>query len=134
MSEENVESVRRITDAQNRGDRAAWLANTRPDVVMIPAREWPENAPIRGAEAIWDFYGEVGGTWEAGSFELAEIIDSGADAVAANLRRQTRGKASGVGVDFNYWVVTTHRKGKTARIEWFSNRDEALEAAGLSES
>jgi hypothetical protein len=39
-----------------------------------------------------------------------------------------------VGVDFNYWVVTTHRKGKTARIEWFSNRAEALEAAGLSES
>jgi ketosteroid isomerase-like protein len=133
MSEENVESVRRITDAQNRRDRAAWLIRVHPDAVMIPAREWPENAPVRGAEAIWDFYDEVGGTWEDGAFELAEIIDSGADTVVVNTRREARGKASGVGVNFSYWVVTTHRNGKTVRIEWFSNRAEALDAAGLSE-
>ena len=133
MSEENVERVRQATDALNRGDKAAWLTLNDPDAVMIPARQWPENAPIRGAAAIWDFYVEVGRTWEAGAFELAEIIDSGADTVVSNVRRQTRGKASGVDVDFSYWVVMTERKGKAVRIEWFADRADALEAAGLSE-
>jgi ketosteroid isomerase-like protein len=132
MSDENVERVRRATDAINRADKATWLTITDSDAVMIPARQWPENAPVRGAEAIWDFYAEVGRTWEAGSFDLPEIIDSGANTVVANVRRQTRGKASGVGVDFNYWLVMTHRKGKAVRIEWFAERAEALEAAGLS--
>src|SRR6185503_20409281 len=54
MSQENLETWRRARDAFNRGDKAAWLAEHDPDVVMIPAREWPENAPIRGPEAIWD--------------------------------------------------------------------------------
>jgi hypothetical protein len=34
---------------------------------------------------------------------------------------------------FSYWVVTTFRNGRALRIEWFSDRDEALEAGGLSE-
>ena len=133
MSEESVEWLRRINEAQNRRDKAIWLEATDPDAVMIPAREWPENAPVRGAEAIWDFYGEVTGTWEEGSFELAETIDSGADVLVANVHRWARGKASGVGFDFSYWVVITRHNGKAVRIEWFSGRDEALEAAGLSE-
>jgi ketosteroid isomerase-like protein len=73
------------------------------------------------------------GTWEEGSFELAETIDSGTDVLVANIHRRARGKASGVGFDFSYWVLIARRKGKAVRIEWFSDRAEALEAAGLSE-
>jgi hypothetical protein len=40
---------------------------------MVPAKEWPENTPIRGADAIWDFYTEVTAAWEDSSFELGEI-------------------------------------------------------------
>jgi hypothetical protein len=44
-----------------------------------------------------------------------------------------RGKASGATIDWKYWgVVFTFRNGKVLRIEWFANRAEALEAAGLS--
>ena len=67
MSQENVETMRRALDAFNRADKAAWLALHDPDVVMIPAREWPENAPIRGAEAIWDFYIAATDPWDEGS-------------------------------------------------------------------
>jgi ketosteroid isomerase-like protein len=56
MSQENVESFRRGVEAFDRGDKAAWLATFAPDAVMVPAREWPESAPVRGAEGIWDFY------------------------------------------------------------------------------
>jgi ketosteroid isomerase-like protein len=133
MSQENVETMRRGNEAFERGDRTTWLATIAPDAVMIPAREWPEYAPIRGAEAIWDFYAEVTTAWEEGSFEFVEIIEAGDDTVIANAQREARGKASGAGVPFSYWLVLTFRHGKTIRIEWYSHRAQALEAAGLRE-
>ena len=133
MSQENVETMRRGVDAFDRRDKAAWLATFAPDAVMVRAREWPENAPIRGAEAIWDFYVEVNAAWEEDPYELGEIIEARDDTVVANARREARGKASGAGVTFSYWLVLTFRHGKTIRIEWFANRAGALEAAGLRE-
>ena len=133
MSQENVETMRRGVDAFDRRDKAAWLATFAPDAVMVPAREWPENAPIRGAEAIWDFYVEVNAAWEEDPYELGEIIEARDDTVVANARREARGKASGAGVTFSYWLVLTFRHGKTIRIEWFANRAGALGAAGLRE-
>jgi ketosteroid isomerase-like protein len=76
---------------------------------------------------------EVTRAWADGSFELAEVIDVGADKVVLNSRREARGRASGAGVQFSYWVVTTFRNGRALRIEWFSDRGEALKAAGMSE-
>ena len=132
MSQKNVETMRRTLEAFNRGDKAAWLAEHDPDVVMIPAREWPENAPIRGADAIWDFYVAATDPWDEGSSQFDEVIDSG-DTLVINNRRGARGRASGANVEFSYWTVTTFRSGKPIRHEWFADRAEALEAAGLQE-
>ena len=132
MSQENVETIRRMVDAVNRADRAAWLAEHDPDVVMIPAHQWPENATVRGAEAIWDFYMAATGTWDEAAFQIGEVIDSG-DTVVLNNHREARGRASGANVEFNYWLVITFRSGKAIRLEWFADRAEALEAAGLRE-
>src|SRR4051812_36643987 len=125
MSQENVEAARESVESLNRGDKTVWLATSSRDAVMIPARERPENAPLRGAEAIWDCYVGVTATWEEGSFELGEIIEARDDTVIANARREVRGKASGAGVRFSYWTVGTYRNGKTTRTEWFSNRGAA---------
>ena len=133
MSPENVESLREALDAFNRRDKPAWLAAFHPDAEMVPAKEWPESTPIRGADAIWDFYAEVAAAWEDGSFELGEVIDSGTGKIVANVRREARGKASGAGVEFSYWLVGTVRDLRTIRVEWFAERAEALEAAGLRE-
>lgn len=133
MSQKNVEVMRQSLDAFNRGDKTAWLAMFDPDAEMVPARDWPESAPIRGAEAIWDFYMEVTGAWNEGSFEFGEVIDSRADKIVANNRREARGRASGAGFEFSYWSVNSYRDGKAVRVEWFADRAEALEAAGLRE-
>jgi|SRR5829696_2134906 len=133
MSQENVEITRQTLDAFNRGDKGAWLAMFDPDAEMVPAPEWPENAPIRGAEAIWDFYVEVTGAWEEGLSEFGEVINAGADKVVANNRRDAHGRTSGAGVEFSYWTVGTYQNGKVVRIEWFADRAKALEAAKLRE-
>ena len=133
MSQENAEVVWRGLDAFNRRDKGAWFAVCDPDVENLPPREWPERAPVRGAEAIWGFFVEAQGAWEEGSYEWGELIEAGTKKIVANQRREMRGKASGAGVVWSYWVVFTFRKGRVLRFEWFANRAEALEAAGLRE-
>jgi hypothetical protein len=44
-----------------------------------------------------------------------------------------RGKSSGADVLWSYWQVATFRRGRVVRAEWFTDRAEALAAAGLSE-
>lgn len=134
MSEENVQLAREANDAFNRGDQETWHALIDPDVEMVPVRDWPENAPIRGADAVWTFFTEVvAGAWEGGSAELHEVIDAGGDRVVANLRRQAHGKASGAPFEFSYWISVVFREGRLSQIAWFVKREEALEAARRSE-
>ena len=132
MSQENVETFQAALDAFNRRDKTAWLAFYEPEFENLPPRNWPESAPIRGPEAVWDFYVESQEPWEGGAFEVGELIDAD-DKVAAEVQGQMRGKASGASVTWSYWQVVTYRHGKALRAEWFTNRAEALEAAGLRE-
>lgn len=133
MSQENVESLRQGLDAFYRRDRAAWLALCDPEFETVPSDDWPESDPIRGPEAAWDFYVGADAPWEESPYELIEVSDAGNDNIIANMRREMRGKASGAGVEYSYWVAATFRNGKVLRIAWFGERATALRAAGLSE-
>jgi len=133
MSQENLETTRELLDAFDRDDKRSWLTMVHPDAEMVPAQQWPESAPIRGAEAIWDFYAEVTSFWGEGSAQLGEVIDAGADKIVANNLRDARGKTSGAGAEFSYWAVTTYQDGRAIRFEWFADRVAALEAVRLSE-
>src|ERR1700736_1782447 len=130
ISKQNVEIVRRAFDAFNRRDKAAWLALCDPELENVPPGDWPESEPIRGREAVWDFYIEGNEPWEESPFEYVELIDAGNDKVVADTRRDVRGRASGVSGAGHYWQVATIRNGKLLRIEWFADRAEALEAVG----
>jgi ketosteroid isomerase-like protein len=132
MSQENVETAQRVFANFNRRDKAAWLADNDPGHEIFPPKEWPENAPVRGAEACWDFYVENSEAFEQGDFELPELIDAGSDKVIANQHREMRGKSSGARIVYDLWIVMTFRDGKQSRADWFSTRAEALKAAGLS--
>jgi ketosteroid isomerase-like protein len=133
VSEENVARLRQAVQALNRGDRATFLALCDPEVENVPPRDWPESEPIRGREAVWDFYIETFAPWDKVSFEFAEIMEVGEDKVVGDLRQEVRGSASGVQVAWAYWQVVTLRKGRAIRIEFFPDRAEALKAVGLEE-
>jgi ketosteroid isomerase-like protein len=123
--------MRQAFSAFEAGDKETWRGFTHPDMEVVPIGDWPE-AHIRGREAVWDFFVAADEPWEPGAYELDEVTDGG-DQVAARMRRELRGKSSGVEVEYDYWVVVTFRDGMLARAEWFEDRREALEAAGLSE-
>jgi ketosteroid isomerase-like protein len=128
-----IEVVRKALDSFNRRDRAAWLRLCDPEIENILPRDWPESGSIRGAESVWDFYIEAQQVWGASSYEFVEVIDAGNDKVVAHQRGEMEGKASGAAVGFGYWPVFTVRNRRALRIEWFTEKAEALEAVGLRE-
>ena len=62
-----------------------------------------------------------------------EFIDAGEDQVVAVERFGGRAKISGIETEQTQAVVSTIRDGRIARCREFMTRNEALEAAGLSE-
>jgi ketosteroid isomerase-like protein len=63
---------------------------------------------------------------------VEEIIDAG-DQVVVVAHHEGRGRASGVEVDTRFYEVYKLREGKVARVDEYTERADALEAAGLSE-
>ena len=131
MSEENVELVRQAEEALLRRDRDAWFAIHDEDFEIVPVRDWPEGG-VRGREAGWDFHMRILDSFEWVPVEV-ERVDAGADKVLAHLRYDARGAGSGAEVELDQWFVATVRDGKILCLEWFTDRAEALKAAGLSE-
>jgi ketosteroid isomerase-like protein len=133
MSQQNVEAVRKSMEAFDRRDRAAWLELRDQGCEVITSRYWPEAEVVRGRDAAWEFYVKVAEAFERLAIGDAELLDAEPDKVLVHQRNDVRGRASGAGVEINYWVVVTFRGGRIVREQWFADRAEALEAAGLSE-
>jgi uncharacterized protein len=128
MSQENVEIVRRSFDAYRRGDLDAALADANSQIVWNPAEE----APMSGLDAVRDYLARWEGEWEELDTTPEKFIDAG-DRVVAIVHFRGRGRRSGVEVDARSYAVYTLRDGRMIDMEEFTNRSEALEAAGLPE-
>ncbi|MGA8805580.1 MAG: nuclear transport factor 2 family protein [Solirubrobacterales bacterium] len=146
MSKENVEVVRRIVDAHQRGDFASVFAAYDPAIEWHTgsvgaqwsgdsrAAQWSDFEPVyHGHEGVRTFWRTWFAAWETVDFQYEEFIDAG-DQVLCILSQRMRGRTSGVELEWSsYAQVWTIREGKVIRVEFFANREEALEAAGLSE-
>src|SRR6478735_7353545 len=133
MSQENVEIVRLSFDAVSRRDKAAFLAISDPEVETVPFRDFPESAPTRGAEAVWDRFVELTEAWHEGALKPVELIDVEGGKVVVHAYGEMLGEASGMTVASSTWSVVTFRSGKMVRIDWFADRAEAFKAVGLEE-
>jgi ketosteroid isomerase-like protein len=134
MSQENVEVVRKVTEAFNRGDPDAWLAYWTDDIDFRAPKGVPDDpGPINGKDALRAFVQDWLDTFDEFRIEPIELINAGEDKVVAVLRISGRAKLSGVETDLTYAELDTLRDGKIARGRQYWTRDEALEAAGLSE-
>ena len=125
--------VRLAFEAVSRRDRAAFLAMCDPEVETVPFRDFPESAPTRGVEAVWDLFVELTEAWHEGALKPVELIEAGGDKVVAHAYGEMLGEASGAAVAASVWQVVTFGNGKMLRIDWFAERAEALKAVGLAE-
>jgi ketosteroid isomerase-like protein len=131
---ENVEIVREAVAAFNRGDLDAWWEYWAEDIDYRAVEGAPDDhGPIQGKEAMREYVQDWLDTFDDFRFEPVEITDAGDDKVIAVIRISGRAKLSGVETDLTFAILYTNRDGKIARGREYWTRDEALEAAGLSE-
>ena len=130
MSQENVEIVRRAFayEIHGVGDRAEAEEIFDPHVVMNPSDE----RPSYGFDAMRDNYERWASVFEELSVTVEEIIDAG-DQIVVVAHHEGRGRKSGIKVDTRFYEVYTVHEGKVSRVDEFTERAEALEAAGLQE-
>jgi uncharacterized protein len=134
MSEENVKTVRKAAAAFIRGDLDAWIEYCTDDIDYRAVEGAPdEHGPIHGKDALRAYVQDWQDTFDDFTSEPVELIDAGEDNVIAVIRISGRAKLSGVATDLTYAALYTLRDGKIARGREYWTRDEALEAAGLSE-
>jgi ketosteroid isomerase-like protein len=133
VSREDEEIVRRVIDATNRGDADAFVANLSPDV------EWEDDLfgteggrTYRGTEEMRDWLRQVWEPWESLHMEADEIVSASAGRVVVGFELTASGKESGAETRARFWTVCGIADGKIRTRRTFRDRDEALEAAGLS--
>ena len=131
MSRGELERYRQAVYAFNRRDRVAWLVVGYLAVVNIcpVIRRVPK---ATGLDVVWYQLVANMDAWEEqhsrlSSWSMPETRRSGTD------RSEVMGKSSGAAIAWTYRHVVTFRDGKIVRSEWFADRAEALEAAGLEE-
>src|SRR3954454_23181176 len=131
MSQENVDRLRAVWDAWNRGELDVSMLD--PEVVYEDT-VLPDTAgdTYRGPEGVvraWTRWAEA---WEEFTTELEQILDAGERLVSIHTV-QLQGKHSGASMGFRYAYLYTLRDGHGIHIRSSSKPAEALEAAGLSE-
>ena len=85
-----------------------------------------------GHEGVRQFWRESLSAFGEFNFEVEELIDAG-DQVLAVIREREVGRASGAPVETTHLAVYTLADGKVIQMQLFDDRQQALEAAGLSE-
>jgi ketosteroid isomerase-like protein len=145
MSEENVEIVRRVFEEASRSDPetkfdaldpdslAVIVKYLDPDIEFHEDSRFPEAGVYRGVEAVRDYWGRFTENFDQFTFEVEDVVDIGGERVLVLLTLTTRGRGSGATAEVRPGWIYTIRDGLTVRINAIFDRDEALEAAGLSE-
>jgi ketosteroid isomerase-like protein len=128
---DRVELVRRANDAFNGRDVDAWLSLLSPDIVYRPVPTFTDSQERRGLGAMRRFMEEWHDAWADDYTTQAESIREYGDVVIALLRFTGHAKASGVEVAGGIFQVIRFREGQIALVEDFTDRDEALKAAGV---
>jgi ketosteroid isomerase-like protein len=131
MSEENKGLVVDLFDAWNRRDYAAAQSAYSPAIEI----EMAVDGPIDGTYSGYEGLREVMKFWGAFSEFRSDIEDirSSRDRVFITAHHYGRGKTSGVDVDMTNWQVFTVREGRIIRYAVYASREQALDAAELSE-
>jgi ketosteroid isomerase-like protein len=134
MSEETLDVVRRFYENWSSENLDGLLECSHAEIEF----DWSASrSPFRGVylghEGFRRFWIEQGDVWEEFRLEIVEAIEIGRDRVVTVTVARGRGQESGISLEGRGAVLWDVRDGKVLRGKLFQSREEALEAAGLSE-
>jgi ketosteroid isomerase-like protein len=134
MSEENVETIRRLVEAFNEGGMGAeaTLDFFDPDAVFEEPPEQPGPTVAEGREAVSRAFVKFDEAWKEHRSEPEEIRVIDDERVLLLGVDHFRGRDD-IEIAQPSGTLFTLRDGKVIRMQAFWERTNALEAAGLSE-
>ena len=136
MSHENVEIVRRAIEAVLRQPKPDWETISvlyHTDHELVSMVEQLEGGAAEGGRGYRDWRASIDETWERWEGKLERVRSIDRDRVLVYATFAGISRLGGVPVEEATTTIVTVREGKIARSEVFVSREEALEAAGLSE-
>jgi ketosteroid isomerase-like protein len=132
MSQENVETVRRILARWAQGDFRGGADELDPEVLFVVRPPFPEPATVVGPAGISDYMRGFLEQWTGYSIE-AMGVEAAGEVVLASVVQRATGSSSGVPVEIPHWMVFEFRGGMIVRIETILDEADALESAGMRE-
>ena len=136
MSEDNVGVVQAAARFWNAKEREPFLALFHADAIWSSAiKRQVEGGEglYRGREEIGAFWDEWHAVWDNLEMIIFEIESPREDCVFAWGALRASGSASGAGTERPFGWVFQIENGLIREVRAYLTRDEALEAAGLSE-
>jgi ketosteroid isomerase-like protein len=131
MSQENVEIVRAAIGALDRGDLRGAMKDTATDFIFDFSRSRSPEQGVYGREDVPRLQDALTGVWESVRWEAEEFIEAGRQLVTP-ITMYNRGR-DGIEVQARVAWLWSFRERRIARITFFQDRREALEAAELRE-
>jgi ketosteroid isomerase-like protein len=131
MSQENVDLVRRGYEHFARTGKPDVSAYA-PEIEWHSAADDPGLEVFHGVEGVKKLTEEVQEQLDDFRTVPFEFLDGG-DRVVAGLVHRGRGRGSSAEVEMREWNVFRIREGRIVSVHEYPDREEALQAAGLSE-
>ena len=132
MPQAEIETLRLGYEAFNRGDWDAAARFAHPEFELQTADRVVNPGTYRGTEEVRRFFEDMFEPFEEVVVEPEEFFERG-DQIVAFLLVRLRPTGSSAVVENRIGHLWTMRDGKAARLQVFPKREDALEAAGLSE-
>jgi len=131
MSQENVEVARAAVDALDRGDLPGAMKDAATDFIFDFSRSRSPERGVYGREDVSRLRDALTGVWESVRWEAEEFIEAGSHLVTP-ITTYNPGR-DGIEVQARVAWLWSFRDRRIARITFFQDRHETLEAAGLRE-
>jgi ketosteroid isomerase-like protein len=133
MSAADVELIKRMYHAWNRGDIVALVDAFDAEVEVRPALgAFLASTVYRGHEGVAAWYEETYEPWAELHAEPQRFIEAGGRTVVVSALR-ARVPGGQVDVEGEIAQVVTVRDGRIVRLDGYEEPDDALAAVGLSE-
>jgi ketosteroid isomerase-like protein len=129
MSQENLAIIKRGFEHYAATGDQLW-ENYAADVV-VRDHESPDQAEYAGPDGVRRWLDDWGAAWDEWHVEIEEMLDAG-DAVLVLIHHTARGHSSGMEMDSHDGILFTLRDGKVVALDYYTGRERALAAAGLS--
>ena len=129
MSRENVDLVQRLLEGFIATGEPSWESMHEEieahDHDVVDAGEYRGHAGFRRWLENWDV------AWAEFSMTPEDFLDAG-NRVVSVFRMKATGRGSGVPVERQDAIVWEIRDGKVVRLDYYNDREKALDAVGLA--